>query len=257
MKKLLVLAMGLLIPTAAFAGVHTQSVEYTSNGTVLEGFLAYNQALKGKRPGVIVVPDWQGLQSFYKEIAKKLAGMGYVAFAADIYGKGIRPATAKEAAAESKKYLSDRKLMRKRIQAAFDELKKVDKVNSNRIAAIGYCFGGTVVLELARSGADIKGVVSFHGGLSNPNPADAKNIKAKVLVLQGADDPFVPPKVVDAFLDEMRKTNVDWQMNIYGNAVHAFTKPAAGTDKSKGVAYNEKAAKRSWNAMKLFFKEIF
>jgi dienelactone hydrolase len=257
MKKFLVLAMAILLPATALAGMHTQVVEYTSDGNVLEGFLAYDEGLRGKQPGVIVVPDWKGLRSFYREITKKLAGMGYVAFAADIYGKGIRPATGREAAVESKKYKSDRQLMRKRIQAALDELKKVDKVDPDRIAAIGYCFGGTVVLELARSGADIKGVVSFHGGLSTPTPDDAKNIKAKVLALHGADDPHVPSEEVAAFQDEMRNAGVDWQMITYGNAVHAFTNPAAGSDKSKGVAYNEKADKRSWKAMKAFFNEIF
>jgi dienelactone hydrolase len=257
MKQILVLAVAILLPATVMADIHTEVVEYTSDGAVLEGFLAYDKNLKGKQPGVIVVPDWQGLRSFYQEITKKLAGMGYIAFAADIYGKGIRPATGKEAAVESNKYKSDRKLMRKRVQAALEELKKVANVDLNRIAAIGYCFGGTVVLELARSGADIKGVVSFHGGLSTPTPNDAKNIKAKVLALHGADDPYAPPKEVAAFQDEMRNAGVDWHMIIYGDAVHAFTNPAAGADKSKGVAYNEKADKRSWKAMKSFFEEIF
>ena len=147
--------------------------------------------------------------------------------------------------------------MRQRVLAALDELKKNPKVDEKRIAAIGYCFGGTAVLELARSGAPILGVVTFHGGLDTPTPGDAKNIKGKVLVLHGADDPYVPPEQVAAFQEEMRKGGVDWQMVFYADAVHSFTKPAAGTDKSKGNAYNEKADKRSWEAMKSFFKEIF
>ena len=130
-------------------------------------------------------------------------------------------------------------------------------VDPKRMAAIGYCFGGTTVLELARSGADLAGVVSFHGGLSTPNPADAKNIKSTVLVLTGADDPSAKPEQVIAFEDEMRNAGVDWYLVSYGNAVHAFTNPASGTDNSKGVAYNEKADKRSWEAMEAFFTEIF
>ena len=143
------------------------------------------------------------------------------------------------------------------VLAALDELKKNPNVDEKRIAATGYCFGGTAVLELARSGAPVVGVVTFHGGLDTPKPEDAKNIKGKVLVLHGADDPAVPPAQVAAFMEEMRKGGVDWQMVFYADAVHSFTKPAAGTDKSKGNAYNEKADKRSWEAMKSFFKEIF
>jgi dienelactone hydrolase len=256
MKNLLMTAILVMAPMTAFDGMHTEMIEYASDGAVLEGFLAYDTDVKGKRPGVIVVPDWQGPQPFYENIAKKLAGMGYTAFVADIYGKSVRPATGKEASAVSKKYTNDRGLTRKRAQAALTELLKQKETDPKRIAAIGYCFGGMVVLELARSGADVKGVVSFHGRLSSPNPGDAKNIKAEVLALHGADDPYVAPKEVAGFQDEMRKGGVDWQMIIYGDAVHAFTKPAAGNDKSKGVAYNEKADKRSWRAMKAFFDEI-
>jgi len=147
--------------------------------------------------------------------------------------------------------------MRARANAGLEVLKKHPLTDVNRIAAIGYCFGGTVVLEMARSGAELAGVVSFHGGLSTPNPSDAKNIKGKVLVLHGADDPAVPPDQVIAFQDELRKAGVDWQMVSYGGAVHSFTNPEAGNDPSRGAAYNEKADKRSWEAMKTFFGEIF
>ncbi len=169
--------------------------------------------------------------------------------------KGVRPKNAEEAAKEATKYRSDRGLLRQRVAAALDELKKNPNVDEKRIAAIGYCFGVTAVLELARSGAPIAGVVTFHGGLDTPKPDDAKDIKAKVLVLHGADDPLVPAAQVAAFTEEMRKGSVDWQMIFYADAVHSFTKPAAGTDKSKGNAYNEKADKRSWEAMKSFFKK--
>ena len=147
--------------------------------------------------------------------------------------------------------------MRARVNAALDTIRGLDVVDPKRIAAIGYCFGGATVLELARSGADVAGVVSFHGGLGTPNPGDAKNIKCKVLALVGGDDPSVPPAQVEAFEQEMRQAGVDWQVNIYGGAVHSFTNPASGNDSSRGAAYNEKADKRSWQAMRLFFGEIF
>jgi dienelactone hydrolase len=186
-----------------------------------------------------------------------LAKLGYVAFAADIYGKGVRPAAPADAAKTAGIYKNDRALMRSRVRAGLDELKKQRFVDTRRLAAIGFCFGGTSVLELARDGADVNGVVSFHGGLSTPTPQDARNIKGRVLALHGADDPFVKADEVAAFQDEMRKANVDWQLISYGNAVHSFTNFAAGTDNSKGAAYNEKADRRSWQAMKDFFTELF
>ena len=251
-----------LIALASFAAgaraeIHTETIEYKQGDTVLEGYLAFDPAVAGKRPGVLVVHDWMGQGPFSKSRAEALAKLGYVAFAADIYGKGVHPANPKEAGETASKYKSDRKLMRERVQAALDVLKGQTNVDPTRIGAIGYCFGGTCVLELARSGADVAGVVTFHGGLDTPTPEDAKQIKGKVLVLHGADDPFVKPSDVAAFEDEMRKAAVDWQIVFYANAVHSFTNPAAGTDNSKGAAYNAKADARSWEAMKTFFNEIF
>lgn len=147
--------------------------------------------------------------------------------------------------------------MRSRINLAFEEIKKNKIVNKDKIAVMGYCFGGTVALELARSGAGIKGAVSFHGNLDTPNLEDAKNIKSKILVLNGADDPFVTEVQIKTFEEEMNNANVDWQFVNYSGAVHSFTNPDSGNDKSKGAAYNEKADKRSWIAMKSFFEEIF
>ncbi len=257
MKKALLFLTIALWPALALAELQTQPVDYRDGSTVLGGYLAVKKGIEGKQPGVLVVPDWYGLKKPYMDIADKLADMGYVAFAADIYGKGVRPANNQEAAAQATKYKADRKLLRERVLAGLEELKKNPHVDQNRIAAIGYCFGGTTVLELARSGAPVAGIVTFHGGLDSPNPEDGKNIKGKVLVLHGADDPFVKAADIAAFQEEMRKGNVDWQMIYYGDAVHSFTQPQAGTDKSKGNAYNEKAAKRSWEAMKQFFHEIF
>jgi dienelactone hydrolase len=256
--------MKIMIPTlVALAGafsVHakivTQAVDYKLGGTTLEGYLAYDDSISGKRPGVLIVHQWLGLTDYEKHRAQMLAQLGYVAFCADIYGKDSRPKDVGEAGALAGKYKSDRQLLRGRVDAALDVLKNNELVDTSRIAAIGYCFGGTTVLELALSGADIAGVVSFHGGLDAPNPADAKNIKCKVLVLAGADDPFQKPEDLTAFESEMRDNKVDWQITFYGGAVHAFTQPNPGFVNA-GAKYNEKADKRSWQAMKDFFAEIF
>jgi len=257
MRIALVLLGIILCPVMACAQLQTSVVEYTDRGTTLEGYVAEKTDLHGKRPGVLVIPDWMGVSEPYKKIADKLEEIGYVAIVADIYGKGVRPSNNQEAAAEATKYKTDRKLLRERVLAGLAELMKNPNVDQSRIAAIGYCFGGTTALELARSGAPVLGVVSFHGGLDSPSPADGKNIKGKVFVLHGADDPFVQPKDIAEFQEELRKGNVDWQMVYYGDAVHSFTQQKAGTDKSKGNAYNEKADRRSWEAMRQFFREIF
>jgi len=257
MKKLLIILAVMLLSVKVEASVKTKIIEYKQGDTILEGYVAWDDAKTAKRPGVLIVHEWNGINEHMKQRAEMLAKLGYVAFVADIYGKGIRPAAPPEAAKIADIYKNDRTLMRARARAGLDELKKQRHVDLHRIAAIGYCFGGTTVLELARDGADIRGVVSFHGGLSTPTPQDAKNITAKVLALHGADDPFVKADEVAAFQDEMRKGGVDWQFVSYGNAVHGFTNKAAGTDNSKGAAYNEKADQRSWAAMKAFFAEIF
>ncbi|ALJ01445.1 dienelactone hydrolase [Rufibacter tibetensis] len=237
--------------------IKTQVVEYKEGTTTLEGYLAYDASKKGKLPAVLVVHEWNGISDYTRKRCEQLAKMGYVAFAADIYGKGVRPKTPQESAAEAGKYKNNVPLLRQRVNAALAQVKKQPNVDASRVAAIGYCFGGTTVLELARSGADVAGVVSFHGGLATPSPADAKNIKAKVLVAHGAIDPFVPKAEVDAFFKEMNDANVDYQFIAYSNAVHSFTNPEAGSDIKKGAAYNAAADRRSWEAMKQFFGEIF
>jgi dienelactone hydrolase len=196
------------------------------------------------------------LQDYVKKRCEMLAELGYVAFAADIFGKGIRANSFPECEQISAPYYKDRQLTRGRANAALAILQGHPDVDRTKIAAIGYCFGGIVVLELARSGAPVAGIVSFHGQLSTPNPADAKNIKGKVLVLHGAIDPVVPPAEVAAFEKEMEDAKVDWQLVAYGGAVHTFTNwnlPTTGMP----AAYNEKADKRSWLAMQNFFAEIF
>ncbi len=246
-------------PPRPYTTLRTESVEYRQDGTALEGYLAYGDSVKGPRPGVLVVHEWWGINDYIVRRIEQLAELGYIALAADIYGKGSRAKTREEAMKLAGAFRSgtDRALLRSRANAGLDLLKKHPLTDPKRVAAIGYCFGGTAVLELARSGADVAGVVSFHGGLGTPDPADAKNIRGKVLVLTGADDPSAKPDQVIAFEEEMRKAGVDWYLVTYANAVHGFTNPANGTDNSRGAAYNEKADRRSWQAMKDFFGEIF
>jgi len=257
LRSFLILSSVFLLAMSGQAKLKTETVEYKEGDTVLEGYLAYDDAETGKRPGVLVVHEWTGLGDYAKKRAEQLAGLGYVAFAVDIYGKGVRPDNPKDAGAEASKYKNDRALLRRRMAAGLVELEKSPLVDPTRVAAIGYCFGGMAVLELARSGADLAGVVSFHGALDSPTPEDARNIKCKVLICHGADDRSVTPDRVAGFEDEMRKGGVDWEMDSYGGAVHGFTNPDHGNDPSKGVAYQEKADKRSWARMKAFFAEIF
>ncbi len=242
---------------AARAEIRSDAVVYKDGETALEGWVVYDDAIAGPRPGVLVVHQWLGLTDYEKRRSEMLAKLGYVAFAVDIYGQGIRPKNPQEAREFATKYRADRPLLRRRVNLGFEQLKKFRQVDTARTAAIGYCFGGTTVLELARSGADVRGVISFHGGLNTPTPADASNIKGKVLALHGADDPFVPPAEEQAFEEEMRQGKVDWQLVAYGGAVHSFTDWNAGSDNARGAAYNERADKRSWKAMTAFFDELF
>lgn len=257
MRLLALVGVVMTVATVARGEVRTKVVQYQQGDTTLEGFLAWDDAAAGRRPGVLVVHQWMGLTDYEKMRAQQLAGLGYVAFCADIYGKGVRPKSPAEAGPLAGKYKGDRALLRSRVTAGLDVLRTNGNVDPKRIAAIGYCFGGTTVLELARSGADIAGVASFHGGLDAPDPTDGKTIKAKVLVLHGADDPFNQAKDIAAFQQEMRAGGVDWQMVYYGGAVHSFTQKEAGNDPSKGAAYNATADRRSWQALKDFLAAIF
>ena len=256
MKKLIYTLLLMITTGSLRAAIHTETVEYRQGDATLEGYLAYDDALTGKRPGVLVVHQWTGLGAYEKKRAEMLAQLGYVAFCADIYGKGIRPKNVAEAGAQAGKYKADRALLRLRVNAGLDTLKQNKLVDPRRVAAIGYCFGGTTVLELARSGADLAGVVSFHGGLDSPTPADGRNIKCKILACHGADDPFEKPADLAAFESELRNAGVDWRLYQYGGAVHSFTDWTADGS-LPGAKYNERADKRSWEDMKSFFNEIF
>lgn len=250
-------AISLCVALPASAKVVTKNVEYTQGGQTLQGYLAYDDSFKGKRPGILVAHQWKGLGEYEKRRSRMLAQMGYVAFALDIYGKGIRPTNPKEAGAQAGKFRANRPLLRERARAAVMTLRQQPYVDTDRLAIIGYCFGGGTALELARSGADLKGFVSFHGNLDTPDPSLAKNIKGSALVLHGAIDPLVKPESITAFTKEMEAAKVDYQFIAYGGAVHSFTEKEAGNDISDGSAYNAKADRRSWQAMKNLFAEIF
>jgi dienelactone hydrolase len=255
LKQALIACLAVL-PLWAAPLVKTATVEYTHNGVTLEGYVAYRDDIVGKRPGILIAHAWKGLGDYEKSRARQLAEMGYVAFALDMYGKGVRPNNPKDAGQLSGFYKKNRPLMRSRAQAGLDRLKAFPAVDPAQCAVIGYCFGGTVALELARSGADVKGTVSFHGGLENTS-ANTVPILSKFLILHGAEDPYVPAEQVLAFEQEMKDAQTDWQLIAYSGAVHAFTDPSSGNDKSTGAAYNERADKRSFEAMTTFFREIF
>lgn len=250
------LLLSFLLPSALSAAVVGKAIEYPVGDVICEGWHAYDDAVKGKRPSILIVHQWTGLSDYEKMRAEQLAALGYNVFALDIYGKGIRPQPP-ESGKEAGKYKENRALFRKRLEAGLQVLRGLPQTDYDKIAAIGYCFGGTGVLELARSGADIEGVVSFHGGLGTPTPEDAKKIDCDVLVLHGADDPYVPPAEVEAFHREMKAADVDYKFVAYPGAVHSFTQKAAGDDPSKGAAYNAEADAKSWQEMLAFLADIF
>lgn len=253
--QLAVLSLTLVLTTTAHAALVRKTIEYKEGSTTLEGYLVYDDAIKADRAGVLVVHNWMGLTDETKEKADAIASLGYVAFAADIYGKGVRPKTVEEAAALAGKFRNgDRTLLRKRADAGLKTLEKQTHVEKGRLAVVGYCFGGTTAIELGRYGADVRTIVSFHGGLDSRKPSDGKKIKGKILALAGADDPFQKSEDLTAFQEELRSNKIDWQLVLYGGAVHSFTEKAAGNDNSKGAAYNELADKRSWEALQVFFK---
>jgi dienelactone hydrolase len=245
----------LALSLAALPILAGQPLAYSDGTTKLAGYVARPAAPKGKVPGVVVVHQWMGLTDHERKVSDDLARLGYVALAADIYGEGVRPKDTGEAGKLAGSYKGDRALYRRRIATAIDTLKAQKDVDGSRIAVIGFCFGGTGALEAARGGLPVKAVVSFHGGLDVPAGYTPGPVSAKVLVCHGADDPFVPAKDVAAFQDEMRASKADYVFVAYAGAVHAFTQKEAGSDNSKGAAYNAAAHRRSWQHMKDFFQE--
>lgn len=235
--------------------MHTANYIYQQDGHELHGFIAYDSSIKETRPAVLVAHDWSGRNEFACQKAIALAEMGYVGFALDMFGDARIGSTTEEKSALIQPLVSNQELLRQRVQAALDTVRAIPEVDSQRIAIIGFCFGGMCALELARSGADIKGAVSFHGLLHKPGSLKSTPIKAKILALHGYEDPMATPQQADAFCQEMTEAKVDWQMHMYGLVQHAFTNPNAH-DTQLGLIYNAAAAKRSWTAMNNFLQEI-
>lgn len=233
----------------------TKKIEYNDNDILLEGFYAESESQIGKKPLVMVVHDWSGRNNFAEKKAEKLAELGYIGFAIDMYGKGKIGKTDDEKMALLSPLKNDRRLLRQRIVAAFDTAKNLPNVDRDRIGVIGFCFGGLCALDLARSGAKLKGVVSFHGLLMPPENLISAKIHASVLALHGHDDPMVPPEHVLAFEKEMTKADVDWQLHAFGHTTHAFMNPLANNPEA-GLVYNAKTEKRAWGMMEVFLREV-
>lgn len=235
---------------------YTKTIDYQDGSTQLEGFLVYNETDK-PRPAVLVAHDWSGRREFACKAAERVAGMGYVGFALDMYGKGIFGADSdnERNGALMSPFAKDRALLRQRIKAALNAVRQLPQVDAAKVAAMGYCFGGMCVLELARSGADVQGVISIHG-IFAPGNVTNKKITAKVLCLHGHDDPMVPPEQVLAFETEMTQAEVDWQVHVYGGTMHAFSNPKANNP-GFGTVYKEVAANRAYQSIANFLGEVF
>ena len=237
-----------------------KTVEYSAQGVVMKGYLAYDANIKGKQPGALVVPEWWGLNDYARRRARMLAELGYTALAVDMYGDGRVVTNPQDAGKLSSEVMKNFDVAKARFMAAVDFLKAQSTVDPNRIAAIGYCFGGGVVLNMARDGVDLKGVASFHGSLSPVKPAQAGAVKAKILVVNGAADKFVTPEQIESFEKEMKAAGAELQFVSYPEALHSFTNPEAtelGKKFNMAIAYNANADMKSWDELKKFLKTIF
>lgn len=243
-------------PPGYSLGMKTQTVIYKDGETELEGTIAWDETKPGPRPAVLVSHAWGGQGEFEQQKARDLAELGYVGFALDVYGRGKRGDTAEVNAKLMSPFLEDRALLERRMRLATEAVRAQEVCDAKRVAAIGFCFGGLCVLDLARSGSDVRGVVSFHGLLGGREGMDRNEISAKVLVLHGHDDGFVPAEQFDDFCKEMTDSKADWQIHQYGHTMHAFTNPSAN-DPDFGTVYEPKAARRSWQSMKDFLEEAF
>lgn len=259
MKRLLSLCLlSCLAASAAHAAMVTKNLDYDVGGKKMQSVLVYDDAVKTPRPGIVMTPDWLGITPDNLALAKQIAGKDYVLLVADVYGVEVRPKNPDEAGAATKTMYADRSVLRARINAALGQIKAQAAkapLDGKHWGAIGFCFGGTTALELARSGAEVGGVVSFHGNLSS-EPALKDEIKAKVLVLHGADDKFESPEQIAGFQQEMRSAGADWQFLSYGGAVHCFAVPSAD-GKIPGCKYDARTAKRAFAQMNEFFEETF
>ena len=236
--------------------IQTRTIDYQDGDVDLQGYLAWDDAVEGKRPGVMIAHAWAGRSDFENGKAEALAKLGYVGFALDNFGRGILGTNTEENSALIQPFLDDRAMLQGRMQIALKVLKGLDEVDASRVAAIGFCFGGLCVLDLARTGTDVCGVVSFHGLFGSPGNTAGNKIKAKVLALHGWDDPMAPPDQVVSLAEELSSMGADWQVHGYGNTMHAFTNPQAN-DPEFGTVYSPDADRRSWNAMQDFLSEIF
>ncbi len=238
-----------------------KTVEYRTQGVVMKGYLAYDGSIEGRRPGVLVIPEWWGLNDYARKRAQMVAELGYTALAVDMYGDGKVVMNPEDAGKLSSEVSKNPEVSMARFVAALDFLRQQPMVDPGRIAAIGYCFGGGVVLNMARQGVDLKGVASFHGSLAPVKPAQPGMVKARmILVLHGADDKFVPPEQIEAFKQEMKAAGVDFKFSSYPGAIHSFTNPEAtelGKKFNMPVAYNAEADRKSWDELKGFFNVIF
>ena len=234
--------------------IREQLIEYRDGQTLLEGFFCQDDARPGPQPAVLISHAWGGRDEFVERKARRLAWHGYAAFALDMFGKGKRGTTTEECSALITPFMQDRALLARRITAALETLKDLPQIDSRRIAAMGFCFGGLCALDLARSGADLRGVASFHG-LLKPSGLPAQKIRAKTLIMHGYDDPMAPPEDVLAIAKELTSAGADWQLHAYGNTRHAFTNPQAHDD-ALGLKYNEAADRRSWHSLMQFLEEV-
>ena len=235
--------------------IQTRTIDYDDRGDPLEGYMAWDDGASGPQPAVMIVHAWAGRSPFEEEVARKLAALGYVGFAMDVYGKGVLGSSPEENTALMQPFLEDRPMLQNRLKTALEVLRGQSEVDASRVAATGYCFGGLCVLDLARTGEDFRGAASFHGLFNAPGNTEGNAIKAKVLALHGWDDPMVPPSDVVALAEEMTGAGADWQIHGYGNTLHAFTHPEANAPEM-GAMYQPDADRRSWQAMENFLAEV-
>lgn len=258
--RTLIAAIFLFLSSGAGAVVQGKEVTYSNNGETLKGYIAYDDAIKGKRPGMLVVHEWWGHNEYARKRARMLAQLGYTALALDMYGDGMQARHPEEAGKFASEVAKNLPLAKARFESAMKFLKEQPTVDPDNIAALGYCFGGSVVLQMARLGEDLKGVASFHGGLSTETPAQQGKVKARIISFTGADDPMIPPEQVAAFKREMEQAGVDYKVVVFPGVKHSFTNPAADENGRKfnlPLAYDAAADKQSWEETREFLAEVF